>query len=189
MNLKNILACLSLMTMVACGGQESTSAESAVKESPAMSKKKMEKADPSELSNGTPVVNYDGLKDVIFKDDGTTYVINFWATWCKPCVEELPYFEQLTESYDDDKVKVILVSQDFKRQWEKKLVPFMQDRALKSDVIVLNEPDGNTWISDVNEEWSGALPATIIHRGNKSEFHEGSYASFEELNEKVKAYF
>ena len=143
---------------------------------------------PGKLSNGTPVYNYDQLSAFINKDDGTTYVINFWATWCKPCVEELPYFEQLNDSYKDDDVKVILVSLDFKKQFEKKLVPFMTDRNLKSDVMVLLDPDSNSWIDKVSDEWSGAIPATIIHNGKKREFREGSYASFDELNNIVKTY-
>lgn len=140
------------------------------------------------LSNGTPVYTYDELSNIIDKEDGKTYVINFWATWCKPCVEELPYFEQLKEAYDDDKVEVILVSLDFKKQFEKKLVPFMSKHDLKSDVMVLLDPDSNTWINAVSDEWSGAIPATIIRNDNKKEFREGSYASFDELNEIVKTY-
>ncbi len=143
---------------------------------------------PIELSNGTPVYNYDQLSQIINKEDGKTYVINFWATWCKPCVEELPYFEQLNETYKDDQVEVILVSLDFKKQFEKKLVPFMTDRKLKSKVMVLLDPDSNTWIDKVSDEWTGAIPATIIRNGTKSEFREGSYATFDELNNIVKTY-
>lgn len=142
----------------------------------------------TKLSNGTPVYNYDQLSEFMNKEDGKTYVINFWATWCKPCVEELPYFEQLNDAYSDDQVKVILVSLDFKKQFEKKLVPFMSREQLKSEVMVLLDPDSNTWINKVSDEWSGAIPATIIHNGTKKEFREGSYASFDELNDIVKTY-
>lgn len=175
-----------MAVMMSSCGDQTKKAEVVVTES--MDKGKAVIEAPSNLSNGTPVYNYDQLSQFINKDDGKTYVINFWATWCKPCVEELPYFEQLNDSYKNDKVKVILVSLDFKKQFEKKLVPFMVERNLKSDVMVLLDPDSNTWINKVSDEWSGAIPATIIHNGKKREFREGSYASFDELNNIVKTY-
>jgi len=183
--MKNILVVILASLLIGCG--DSAPKEVAVS---ATKKEQIKAADamPMKLSNGTPVYNYDQLSEFINKDDGKTYVINFWATWCKPCVEELPYFEQLNEAYDKDKVEVILVSLDFKKQFEKKLVPFMTKRALKSDVMVLLDPDSNTWIDKVSNEWTGAIPATIIHNGEKREFREGSYASFDELNNIVKTY-
>ena len=61
----------------------------------------------------------------------TTLVINFWATWCKPCIEELPCFEELRERYIGQNVLVILVSLDFKSQLEKKFIPFLKDIGLR----------------------------------------------------------
>ena len=78
----------------------------------------------SESSPKVPIVDYNGLDPLLHKDNDTTYVVNFWATWCKPCVAELPYFEQLTETYKGQKVKVLLVSLDFSKQIESKLLTF-----------------------------------------------------------------
>jgi thiol-disulfide isomerase/thioredoxin len=60
----------------------------------------------------------------------TTYVINFWATWCKPCVEEIPHFEKLYATYKNQKVKVIMVSCDFKKQLETRVIPFVQNKKM-----------------------------------------------------------
>ena len=68
--------------------------------------------------------NFEDLEPLFNRQTDTTYVINFWATWCKPCVEELPYFEQLFAEHKEEKLKVLLVSLDFPRQLESKLVPF-----------------------------------------------------------------
>ena len=57
--------------------------------------------------------NFNELEPIFHYQNDTTYVINFWAMWCKPCVEELPYFETIRKNYSDKKVKVILVSLDF----------------------------------------------------------------------------
>lgn len=182
--MKNYILLLAIGLLISCGNANTSKTAAA-------STAEMPKEAVNELvtlSNGTPVYNYDELSAIIDKEDGKTYVINFWATWCKPCVEELPYFEQLTETYADQDVEVILVSLDFKKQFEKKLVPFMAREELKSDVMVLLDPDSNTWINKVNDKWSGAIPATIIRNGTKKEFKEGSYASFDELNEIVKTY-
>src|SRR5690606_17564455 len=58
-------------------------------------------------------VNYDELQSIVQKDDGKLYVVNFWATWCKPCIDELPVFMQVNELYHaDPNFKMILVSMD-----------------------------------------------------------------------------
>ena len=95
-------------------------------------------------------------------DTDTIFVINFWATWCGPCVAELPAFERLNKRYKDKKVQVILVSNDFKKQVDTKLKPFVHKKKLKSRVVFMNESNPNNWVNLVSPDWSGALPATLI---------------------------
>ncbi len=92
----------------------------------------------------------------------TVLVVNFWATWCDPCVEELPVFEKLTHDYAGKKVQVILVSNDFKMHIESKLKPFVRRKKLKSRVVFMDEPDANEWIGLVSPDWSGGIPSTMI---------------------------
>ncbi|MFT5167540.1 MAG: thiol-disulfide isomerase/thioredoxin, partial [Saprospiraceae bacterium] len=79
--------------------------------------------DNTEYFYQAPVIydNFEALVPLFEKQNDTTYVINFWATWCKPCVAELPYFEELHNRYKGKKVKVLLISLDFPNQIEKKL--------------------------------------------------------------------
>ncbi|MFN4082171.1 MAG: TlpA family protein disulfide reductase [Bacteroidia bacterium] len=98
----------------------------------------------------------------------TVYILNFWATWCKPCVEELPYLEKLNEKYSDKKVKVILLSNDFSRQVETKLKPFVKNNNIKSSVYFINEKTPNNWMPFVSEQWNGNIPATLVVFGNKN---------------------
>ncbi len=128
-----------------------------------------------------PVYDFASFEKLLSSDSDTTFVINFWATWCKPCVEELPYFEAYHEKYKNEKVKVILVSMDFPKQIEKKVVPFINDRNLQPEVIILDEPDPNSWIDKVDPEWSGAIPITIIFKQDKRGFFERSFHSLEDL--------
>ena len=139
---------------------------------------------------GGTIPIYDSFEDAQFlfsQNDDTTYVINFWATWCKPCVEELPYFEQLNQEMSDEKVKVVLISMDFPKKLETLLLPFVKERALKSHVVALTDSDHNSWISKVDPSWSGAIPITIVYRKENRTFKSDQFASYEELKEIVKS--
>ncbi|MBF4472468.1 TlpA family protein disulfide reductase [Flavobacterium sp. HJJ] len=128
--------------------------------------------------------NYITLEKEILNDKSTTYVVNFWATWCAPCVKELPYFERLNS--ENKKVKVVLVSLDFKNQYETKLLPFVKNRKINSEVVLLTDKDYNAWLPIVSKDWSGSIPATlIIQNGVKKVFAERSFSSYKELNEFV----
>lgn len=122
-----------------------------------------------------------------FKND-TTYVINFWATWCKPCIEELPILEALHSKSKEKKIKVILVSLDFAEQVESKLVPFVQKQELQSTVLMLTDGNFNNWINKVSSEWSGAIPATYIYKGAQSQMILKKFDSLEELEADIQPF-
>lgn len=92
----------------------------------------------------------------------TTFVVNFWATWCAPCVRELPQFETLNSDTSFAKLKVLLVSLDFKRDYDTRLMTFLQKKGMKSEVLFMNESDANSWVPKINKEWSGVIPATWV---------------------------
>ena len=141
----------------------------------------------SEISNSPDlikIVDYNGLEPLLAKKNDTTYVINFWATWCRPCVKELPYFEKLNAAYANDKVKVVLVSLDFPEKLEKQVIPYVE-KNLKSEVWLLDDADANGWIPKIDKDWSGAIPATIIYNNETRKFFENSF-TYEELEKEVK---
>jgi thiol-disulfide isomerase/thioredoxin len=105
------------------------------------------------------------------KNKDTTYVVNFWATWCKPCVKELPAFDSLLKQ-DRNLVKVILVSLDFKEDIEKKVNPFLLKNKVKCEVVVLDEVNGNDYINKISADWTGAIPATYFKNKKKEIFAE-----------------
>jgi thiol-disulfide isomerase/thioredoxin len=121
------------------------------------------------------VINKSDLLALLNSKSDTTYVINFWATWCKPCVEELPVFEKINSDYKGKKVKVVLISNDFKKQVTPKLKPFLLEKNIQSDVWWMSETDPNVWVNMVDPNWEGSLPATLIFKGNEQKrfFHEG----------------
>lgn len=129
---------------------------------------------------------YKELKPLLEKNDGKTYVINFWATWCAPCVKELPAFEKIKQEYADKNVEVILVSLDFPKQVDKRLIPFINKNQLKSEVILLNDVNENVWIKDIDATWSGAIPATIIYNAKGRKFFEQSF-EYEQLETELQS--
>ena len=145
----------------------------------------------TESTAAAKVPVYDSYEDMAYifnQKNDTTYIINFWATWCKPCVEELPYFEDIHEKYANQPVKVILVSLDFSKQLESKLYPFLKERNIQSDVMVLIDGDANSWISAVEESWEGAIPITIIYNKNKRQYIGEQFANHDELENILKTF-
>lgn len=124
-------------------------------------------------------------KDVI-KNDGNFYVINFWATWCAPCIKELPYFEQLHQQ--NKNVKVILVSLDSRKDLDKKLIPFINKKKLTAEVIMLNDKDYNSWLDKIDKSWSGSIPATLLIKGNQKLFAERDFENYTELNDYINSF-
>lgn len=134
------------------------------------------------------IVNYDQLKPLLHSDNDTTYVVNFWATWCAPCVKELPYFVSLDSIYGNGPFKLLLVSLDFKKDYLRKLQPFVRERDLEAYVVVLEDNRSNYWIDDIDPSWSGAIPATLVYRGQQRTFFERTFHDVNELNDIVKPF-
>ena len=93
---------------------------------------------------------FDELDHIFQFENDTTYLINFWATWCGPCVKELPYIESVNKKYRNKAFKTILVSLDMRRKLESKLVPFLNENKIESEVVVLLDGKANDWIDRVD---------------------------------------
>lgn len=133
------------------------------------------------------VVTYDQLEPLLETRNDTLYIVNFWATWCAPCIKELPYFQQVHDNYKDEKVRVILVSLDFERQIQSRVIPFIEKNKLTPQVIVLNDPASNVWINKVNPAWSGAIPATLFYNKDKKLFFEKEF-TYDEIEQIINQF-
>ncbi|WP_421939547.1 TlpA disulfide reductase family protein [Pedobacter sp.] len=127
------------------------------------------------------LLSLDELEKRVANGKDTTYVVNFWATWCSPCVAELPHFEKLQLANLKKPVKVLLVSLDFKSKLQKAVIPFVKEKKLQSEVFLLNEPDQQAYIERIDRKWSGAIPATLFIKRDKRQFFEREFTS-DELN-------
>jgi len=133
-----------------------------------------------------PVLTFEEFEPLLNKSSDSVYVINFWATWCAPCVREIPVFEELNKKYSDQKLRIVLVSLDFPDHLESRLKPFVERMEMKNEVILLDAPRANQWIPIVDASWSGAIPATIIYNRETRMFFAREL-HFEELDQIISS--
>ncbi len=133
------------------------------------------------------VVKFDAIEKLITRETNKIEVINFWATWCKPCIKELPYFETIHQELAEE-VVVTLVSLDYAEDFNSKVLPFVKKRHLTTDILLLDEVDYNKWIDRVEPSWSGAIPATLVinHQTGRRIFAEQGLKK-EEIEEMIKS--
>ena len=101
------------------------------------------------------------LQDYISKSD-SVLVINFWATFCKPCNEEIPYFQTIIDKYKDQKVKLLLVSLDLKDEYPNKIKAFAEKYNYTNQVVWLNETNADYFCPKVDKAWMGGIPSTLL---------------------------
>ena len=135
------------------------------------------------INDSIEVVDFDSFYSKIDLSSDDTYVINFWATWCSPCVKELPYFEIVNREFSEKNVKVLLVSLDFPSQIESKLKPYLEKNKIKSNVILLDDSKMNKWVPRVSEKWDGGIPATLIVNSSNYNFYPNPFEKEELLSE------
>jgi thiol-disulfide isomerase/thioredoxin len=133
------------------------------------------------------VISFKDFQSLTEKNDDVTYVYNFWATWCIPCVKEIPDLEKISSEYSKNNVKVIFICMDFKKDLESRVKPFIISHKMRAEVYLLSEPDYNSWIDKVDNKWSGGIPATLIINHNKKfrKFFEQPF-TFDELEKIIK---
>jgi thiol-disulfide isomerase/thioredoxin len=113
------------------------------------------------------------IADVVKMIDTSTVplVVNFWATWCQPCVHELPWFEKCVAELKDKKVKLLLVSLDFADDYPKKIADFAKQNGYTSQIVWLNETNADLFCPKIDKRWEGAIPATLMVN-NKTQYRQ-----------------
>ncbi len=89
-------------------------------------------------------------------------VVNFWATWCAPCVHELPYFDSGVKKYAAQKVELVLVSLDFKYDYPKKVKSFLREKKYEGRFYWLDESNADHFCPQIDSRWDGAIPASLF---------------------------
>lgn len=143
--------------------------------------------DKNNLSVG--VMGLDDLKRKINNREGKILFINFWATWCKPCVDEFPALVKLAENNKNNDVEFLSLSVDLIKEINSNVIPFIEKQKVNFPVFVIPEKESDEVIGFISEEWNGAIPATAIYdtQGKLVEFITGAetYESFQQKIEKI----
>lgn len=125
------------------------------------------------------VIAYPDFERRFVGSDDTVYVVNFWATWCAPCVKELPAFEEAVKRYAGAKVRFYFLSLDFGTDGYLRANAFLQKRGYSFSSLLTTDENANSWIPMVSKSWSGAIPATLFIRNDVRLFHEGVMSASE----------
>lgn len=136
------------------------------------------------------VVKFENLEQAYTKNDDVLYVVNFWATWCAPCVKELPEFMAVNETFkENSKYKMILVSLDDAENIETAVKPMIKQLSLNVEQYLLDDVTRmNEWIPAINPEWSGTIPATLFIKNGKTLKFISTPLSKEELENTITQY-
>ena len=130
------------------------------------------------------VIKFPALQKMILTADAPLTVFNFWATWCGPCIKEMPHFDAYADNPD---VKIVFVSMDYGDKIDR-VRSFVKNKGIKSEVVLLDETDYNSFMDKVSPDWSGAIPGTLfIDEWGKTYFHEKEFTK-EQLDKTINEY-
>jgi thiol-disulfide isomerase/thioredoxin len=119
------------------------------------------------MAQRASVIKLPELQQLLASPNDTTYVVNFMATWCKPCMEEIPFFEKAAQDVSGKKFKLVYVSLDAVGDLDKKLNALLSRKKIMNTTFLLDEPDYNSWIDTVEPTWDGAIPVTFVFNNQK----------------------
>ena len=133
-------------------------------------------------------ITKEDLTKILNNPDDKLHVINFWASWCGPCVTELPAFQKMVSGSDSSKVDFLFVSLDFPSEAKKKLLPFLKKNGYTFTTALMTDIDYNSWIDIVHPDWQGNIPATLFFN-NSRKIHQFNAASMDktELEQKINS--
>jgi thiol-disulfide isomerase/thioredoxin len=100
-----------------------------------------------------------------FRDSarGKVLVLNFWATWCGPCVAEFPEFVALDAKYRDQGVKIVGITSDDAEDVQPKVIPFIRKHQVKFDIVQQNLEDSEEIMNQITKDWNGVIPVTVVY--------------------------
>lgn len=133
-------------------------------------------------------VDQKGLTEILSKNNDTLYVTNFFATWCGPCMMEMPHFKKKIEELKGQPVKFTFINIFNKPDWQTEVSAFAQTSGLADKILLLDDSKLNQDFFKNFQQWSGNnIPFTFFRKGDKIEESLGSMSE-EMLNSKIDSF-
>lgn len=127
------------------------------------------------------IEQFSELQTIIDAEKHKLLVVNFWATSCPPCIKEMTHFNRLESEYSDTDFRILLVSLDRAKDLESRVYPFVKKHNIVPEVVILEDQNYSNWTEKIDTSWYGALPATILLKGDRKKFRFGMYKTYEDL--------
>jgi thiol-disulfide isomerase/thioredoxin len=112
----------------------------------------------------TPV-NEAGYRQLVAAHKGRVLLVNFWATWCKPCRAEMPDLVKLAERLQAKGLDMVSISADEPEQ-EPEARKFMAATKVPGPLFIKNAADDDKFHAAIDAKWMGELPALILYDRN-----------------------
>ena len=152
---------------------------------------------PSEKKGGTKeltnsdrtvdLIDQAGLQKLIHERRGKILLLNIWATWCLPCIEEFPDLIKLYSSQGADALEIVGISVDDPDEAVSKVLPFLKKHAVPFKVYIAHFDKQDDFINSMDSNWNGAVPATFIYDPlGKQRFLMIGQRTFDQFKQKVE---
>lgn len=179
---KIILSTLVVFALASCKKESQKSDETAI------ATDSISPPEPTSAVVPLKMLTLDKVSEYLNKKNDTLYVTNFFATWCGPCVKEIPHFKNKIEELKGKPVKITFISLDQKEAWNTEVPRFVAEHGIQDHTVLV---DGQLMEGDFFKknfkEWTGnAIPFTFMRRGDKTDETLGMISE-EQLNEKINS--
>ncbi len=179
---KIILSTLFLISVFSCKKESAKTEDGmAVQDSASV-------PEPAEASAALKMVTAEQTSEFLGEKNDTLYVTNFFATWCGPCVKEIPHFKNKIQELNGKPVKITFVSVDSKSDWNTKVPQFVDEQGIRNNTVLLDgQLLGGDFFAANFKSWDGgAIPFTFMRRGDKTDETLGMISE-EQLTEKINS--
>ncbi|MCW3162266.1 TlpA family protein disulfide reductase [Chryseobacterium oryctis] len=134
----------------------------------------------------SPEIAPEKIGDYLAKNNDTLYVTNFFATWCGPCMREIPHFKNKMQELKGKPVKFTFVSLDERTVWNDDVKNFAEEHDLAKNIVLLDgqKLDANFFPKNFQKWDGGSIPFTFFRKGAKTEEFLGMMTE-DELNNKI----